>query len=151
MSVARLTGNDTIKINGRLITDIGTGEVAKLTYGTDLVTVKTGKNGNVIYAKNESGNQATFELHVLRGSADDKFLNEQISLYNSDPTGYILMSAELVKVIGDGKGAVTRDTYVLTGGVISKPVEAVSNVEGDIEQAMTVYSMQFAIAPRAIA
>jgi hypothetical protein len=61
------------------------------------------------------------------------------------------MSAELVKVIGDGKGAVTRDTYVLTGGVISKPVEAVSNVEGDIEQAMTVYSMQFAIAPRAIA
>lgn len=149
--VMRLTGADTIKINGRLITDIGAGEVAKITYGTDLVTVKTGKNGNTIYAKNESGNQATMELHVLRGSGDDKFLNEQISLYNSDPTGYILMNAELVKVIGDGKGNVSKDTYILTGGVISKPVEVVSNVEGDTEQAMSLYTMQYALAPRAIA
>jgi hypothetical protein len=149
--IQRLTGNDTIKINDRLITDIGSGDVAKLTYPNDLVTVKVGKNGNTIYAKNETGNQATLELHVLRGSGDDKFLNSQLQAYKLDSAGYILMNAEVIKVIGDGAGNLTRDTYVLTGGVIAKPVEATVNVEGDTEQAMSVYTMQFAVAPRAIA
>jgi hypothetical protein len=149
--ITRLTGNDTIKINSRLITDIGAGEVAKITYEADVVSLKVGKNGNTIYAKNEAGNQATMELHVIRGSGDDKFLNGQLQAYLADPAGYILMNAELIKVLGDGAGSITRDIYVLTGGVISKPVEAVVNVEGDTEQAMSLYVMKFAIAPRAIA
>jgi hypothetical protein len=61
------------------------------------------------------------------------------------------MNAELIKVLGDGAGQITRDIYVLTGGVITKPVEATVNVEGDTEQAMSVYTMMFSIAPRAIA
>ena len=149
--IQRLTGNDTIKINNRLITDIGSGDVAKLTYPNDLVTVKVGKNGNTIFAKNETGNQATLELHVIRGSGDDKFLNGQLQAYKADSAGYVLMNAELIKVLGDGAGNITKDIYVLTGGVISKPVEATVNVEGDTEQAMSVYTMHFAIAPRAIA
>lgn len=151
MSTVRLVGSDTIKINNRLLTDFGHGEIAKLSYAADLVTVKTGKNGNVIYAKNETGNQATLELHVLRGSGDDKFLNTEISLYNADPTRYVLMNAELVKIIGDGTGKVNQDAYILTGGVCTKQVEAVSNVEGDVEQAVSLYTLQFAIAPRTIA
>jgi hypothetical protein len=150
MGVARLVGSDTIKINTRLITDLAHGEVAKLTYESDLVTIKTGKNGNCIYAKNETGNQATLELHVLRGSADDKFLNGELSSYNADPSRYVLMSAELTKVLGDGTGKVNQDTYILTGGVITKAVEASSNVEGDVEQAVSLYTMKFALAPRAI-
>ena len=150
MGVARLVGSDTIRINTRLITDLAHGEVAKLTYESDLVTIKTGKNGNCIYAKNETGNQATLELHVLRGSADDKYLNGEISSYNADPSRYTLMSAALTKVLGDGTGKVNEDTYILTGGVITKAVEASCNVEGDVEQAVSLYTMKFAIAPRAI-
>lgn len=151
MSVLRLTGADTITISGRLITDLPHGEVAKLTFGTDLVTVKTGKNGNTIYAKNETGNQATLELKLLRGGMDDKTLSAQVDLYNTDSASYVLMNGELVKVFGDGTGNLIKDTYVLTGGVITKRVEAVSNVEGDVEQAIATYTMQFAIAPRSIA
>lgn len=150
MSVLRLTGADTITINGRLITDLPHAEVAKLTYPSDICVVKTGKNGNAIYAKNETGNQATLELKVLRGGVDDKILNSQMSLYNTNSAGYVLMNGELVKVFGDGAGNLTKDTYVLTGGVITKRVEAVSNVEGDVEQAIATYTMQFAIAPRSI-
>jgi hypothetical protein len=151
MTTVRLVGSDTIKINQRLLSDFPHGEIAKLSYSTDLVTVKTGKNGNVIYAKNETGNQATLELHVLRGSGDDKFLNTQMSSYNTDPTHYVLMAAELVKVLGDGAGNVISDNYILTGGVCTKNVEAISNVEGDVEQAVALYTMQFAFAPRTIA
>jgi len=151
MSTISLVGSDTIKINSRLIVDLCHGEVAKLDFPTEVVTVKTGKNGNAIYAKNESGNQATFELHVLRGSPDDKFLNTIFGQYQQDSARFVLMNAELVKVIGDGSGAVTADTYILTGGVINKAVPATSNVEGDVEQAVSLYSMTFALAPRSIA
>lgn len=150
MSVLRLTGADSITINGRLITDLPHAEVAKLTYAADLVTVKTGKNGNAIFAKNETGNQATLELKLLRGGVDDKTLNQQIALYNTNSAAYVLLNGELTKVLGDGLGNLTSDTYILTGGVITKRIEAVVNVEGDVEQAIALYTMQFALAPRSI-
>jgi len=151
MSVFRLTGADTIKINERLLTDFPSGDICKVTFATDIVTVKTGKNGNAIYAGNVAGNQATMELRVLRGSDDDKFMNSLLSGYRNSPTSFSLMTGELVKQIGDGQGNVTNDTYLLTGGAFTKLVEGVSNVEGEIEQAVSLYTMQFASAPRAIA
>jgi hypothetical protein len=159
MAVYRLTGQDTIKISGRLMSDFSSGDVCKVTFATDIVTVKTGKNGNAIFAGNETGNQATVELRVLRGSDDDKFLNSLLSSYRNSPTRFILMSGELIKNMGTGKSAseggqeaqVVADTYILSGGVFTKLVEGVSNVEGDIEQAVSLYTMMFAYAPRAIA
>lgn len=150
MAVLRLVGSDTININGVLVTDLPHGEVAKLTYNSDIATVKTGKNGNAIFAKNEVGNQATLELKVLRGSGDDKRLNTQLSLYNTSPTTYTVMSGEVIKNIGDGAGGVSKDTYLLTAGVITKRPEVISNVEGDVEQAISVYTIQFAYAVRSI-
>ena len=150
MSVLRLVGKDTIKINDRILADVGSGEIAKLSYGSDVVTVKTGKNGNTIFATNETGNQATLELKVIRGSADDKYLNGLLVSQKSDLPKFTLMNAELVKNLGDGLGNVTTDTYILTGGTFTKNVEATSNVEGDTEQAIAAYTMQFAYAPRAI-
>ena len=150
MAVLRLVGSDTITINGVLVTDLPHGEVAKLTYNSDLVAVKTGKSGNAIFAKNEVGNQATLELKLLRGSSDDKLLNTQVTLYNSAPTTYILMSGTVVKKLGNGAGAVDSDTYVLTAGAITKRPEVASNVEGDIEQAVSVYTIQFAYATRSL-
>lgn len=151
MAVYRLTGQDTIKVNARLLTDFPNGDICKVTFSTDLVTVKTGKNGNAIYASNESGNQATMELKVLRGSDDDKFLNSLLLDYKNSPATFSLMTAELVKRMGDGQGSVVNDTYILAGGAFTKLVEGMSNVEGNTDQAISTYTMQFATAPRAIA
>jgi hypothetical protein len=46
---------------------------------------------------------------------------------------------------------VISDQFALTGGVITKNVDVVSNVEGDVEQAITVWTLQFAYAARTIA
>ena len=150
MNVVRLVGDDTIAINGRILNDFAHGEIGKIDFPTDIVTVKTGKNGNTIYAKNATGNQATLELKLLRGSNDDAFLNTQLALYNSDSTRYVLMNGSIVKNLGMGDGNVKTDTYQLTGGVISKNVSVSANVEGDVEQALSVYTMIFALAPRTI-
>jgi len=150
MGTFSLVGSDTIKINLRLLADLPHGEVAKVTYTTDLVTVKTGKNGNTIFAQNASGFQATMELKLIRGSADDKFMNTELTSYRGNATGYVLIGAEIVKRIGDGLGVIGSDTYLLKGGVVSKQVEVTSNVEGDVEQALSVYSIQFAACDRVI-
>jgi len=150
MATVALVGSDTIKINQRLLTDLPDGDVLKLTYDTDSVTVKVGKNGNTIYAQNESGKMAKVELRVMRGSADDKFLLSLMTLQNSNLPGFVLMSSELVKRVGDGQGNVTSDNYLLAGGVFHKLVETTSNVEGEKEQAVATYMLTFGSAARAL-
>jgi hypothetical protein len=155
MSVLRLTGNDVIKINERLISDLPHAEVGKVDFPTDIVTMKTGKNGNAIVAGNASGKQSTFELRVLRGSADDKYLNNLLAVqeqgFSRDGApDFVALTGTLVKMIGDGAGKVISDKYLFAFGVFKKLVPAVSNVEGDVEQGIAMYIIEFASATRVI-
>lgn len=150
MGTFSLLGNDTIKIGERIMSDFSSGEVAKVSYPTELATVKTGKNGNTIYVQNAAGFQASLELRLIRGSADDKFMQSLLTLYRTNPVGFVLQNAELAKKIGDGAGNASTDTYILTGGIPTKQVEVVSNTEGDTEQAISLYTFVFAVSDRAI-
>lgn len=150
MATVAMSGNDTVTINGHQFADFADGDVVKLTFGNDIAAVKTGKNGNSIYGLNESGKQADVEMRVIRGSADDKFLNGLLAQQNLNFAGFVLMIGQFIKKIGDGSGAITSDTYVLSGGVFTKMVEGTSNVEGDTDQSISVYTMKFSNAPRAI-
>lgn len=150
METFSLLGNDTVKIGDRILSDFASGEIAKVSYATELATVKTGKNGNTIYVQNSSGFQANLEIKVIRGSADDKVMQSYLTSYRSNPTGYVLQNAEVSKRIGDGLGNVKADTYLFTGGIPTKQVEMVVNVEGDVEQAISAYTWVFAVSDRAI-
>ena len=145
-----LTGNDVIKINNRIFSDLADADAVTLTFPNDLAVVKTGKNGNAIYAKNETGNQAEVVIRVLRGSSDDKYLNNELNTMKNDFSGYVLLNGEFIKKIGDGQGNITNDTYLCTGGVPSKQVEAKSSAEGDTEQSVSVYTIRFAVCERTI-
>lgn len=145
-----LSGADTISLNNRVLTDLGTGDVAMLTFETDIANVKTGKNGNSIYGLNETGKQALLEVHVLRGSADDKYLNNLVAQQNNNFAGTILNFGEFIKKIGDGKGNITSDTYVCSGGIMTKIPEAKVNVEGEAEQSIAKYFIKFSNAPRVL-
>lgn len=148
--VVSLTGNDTIKINGRILNDFADGDCAKISFPNDVMAVKTGKNGNSIYAINATGRQAEVELRIVRSSSDDKFLNQLLALMLNDPTTFVLMTCEFVKNVGDGAGNITQDIYSAVGGVFKKKPDAKDNVEGDIEQAVVVYNMIFSNSPRSI-
>jgi hypothetical protein len=78
-----LVGSDVLKLNGRIFNDFADGDVAKLTYPNDLANVKTGKNGNSIVSFKNDGRQADFEVRVLLGSSDDKFLNNLFALFKT--------------------------------------------------------------------
>lgn len=148
MSTVAMTGSDSAKINNRILSDFATGDYAALTFPNDIAAVKTGKNGNSVYSLNSTGDQADLVLRVIRGSPDDKFLNNLLAIQQNSFASFVLMQGEFVKRVGDGQGNVTNDTYITAGGIFSKRIEAKANAEGDTEQSVAVYHLKFANAPR---
>ena len=149
-SIFSLTGDDTIIINDLPLNDFPDGDIATLELPNNLMEIQTGKNGNTVFALDEAGNNATLTLRVLLSSNDDKRLNGLIPLSESFAS-YVLLTGSVVKQIGDGQGNVSYNTYLLQGGMIQKKPAVKSNVNGDTQQAVVEYVIQFANAARAIA
>ncbi len=150
MGAIALSGSDTIVIGGRVLADLADGNCVELTFPNDIANVKTGKNGNSIYGLNESGKQCEVKIRVLRASDDDKFLNNKLVQQQNNFAGTVLLDGQFIKKIGDGKGNITSDTYVMGGGVFTKQVEGKTNVEGETEQSVAIYTLKYSNAPRAI-
>lgn len=150
MATVALSGADTIILNNRIMSDLADGNCVELTFPSDIASVKTGKNGNSIYGLNETGKQCELKIRFIRGSADDKFMNALLAQQQNNFSGMILLVGEFIKKIGDGAGNITSDTYITSGGLFTKQVEAKMNVEGESEQSIAVYMMKFTNAPRVI-
>ena len=150
MAIAALSGNDTVVINNRNFSDFADGNIVELTFPNDIAQVKTGKNGNSIYGLNTTGFQCEMKMRLIRGSSDDQFMNNLLVQQNANFAGTLLLQGQFIKKIGDGQGNITSDTYIVSGGVFTKQVEATSNVEGDALQSVSVYMIKFTNSPRAI-
>lgn len=155
-----LFGNDTVIFNSRTLADFGSGEVAKITFPTEIASVKAGKEGNTIYVQNVTGHQAVLEIKVIRGSADDHYFLDKVKAYKNYPSLYVLDTAQLSKFIGSGKsttggpddapntGKQSSDKYTLNHGIPTKQQDVVTNLDGDTEQAIAVYTWTFANCDR---
>lgn len=150
MATVALSGNDTLSINNTILNDLADGDFATLEFDNEVMAVKTGKNGNSIYSFNNTGRQCAVKIRVIRGSADDRLLLGIMTQMIAAPQNFVLMIGEFVKVIGDGRGNVSLDTYVMSGGVFERQVSAKSNGEGDTAQSVAEYSLRFSNAPRAL-
>jgi len=150
MSSIALSGNDTININNTVLNDLADGNAVEMTFPNDIAQVKTGKNGNSIYGLNETGKQCEVKVRVIRGSSDDKFLNGLLAQQQANFAGTVLLIGQFIKKLGDGLGNITSDTYIMSGGVFTKIPEAKSNVEGDSEQSVSIYTMKFSNSPRVL-
>lgn len=150
MSTVAMSGSDTININNRVFADLADGDCVTLDFPNDIAQVKTGKNGNSIYGLNETGRQCELKIRLIRGSADDKFMNGLLAQQQANFAGFVLMIGQFIKKLGNGAGNIASDTYIVSGGVFTKQVEAKMNVEGDTAQSVSEYSLKFSNAPRVI-
>jgi hypothetical protein len=150
MAKIALTGSDTVTINNQPLSDFGDGNVVELTFPNPIANVKTGKNGNALFGFNASGVQAEVKLRLIRGGNDDKFLMNLLAQENANFAGTVLLTGTFIKKLGDGAGNITSDTYILAAGIFEKIPEGKSNVEGETEQSVSMYSMKFASAVRVI-
>jgi len=147
MATVAMSGNDTISINNTVLTDLADGDCVMLTFPNEIASVKIGKNGNAIYGLNTTGQMSEVKIRLIRGSADDKFMNNLLTQQQLNFAGFALMIGEFVKLIGNGQGNIQNDTYIMSGGIFLKPVEAKTNVEGDALQSVSEYTLRFANNP----
>jgi hypothetical protein len=150
MDSVAMTGNDTLGLNGTLLTGLADGDCVEITFEGDIATVKRGKNGNTIYALNEAGMVAAVKIRTILGGMADKFMNGLLSSQRANFAGFPLMTGKFVKKVGDGTGVITTITYPLRGGIFTKNVGGANNVEGDIKGGIAEYMLKFSNAPRAI-
>lgn len=150
MTTFTLTSDDTLTMFDRIFNDLADDDTCAITFPNDIVTVKTGKNQNTIFAKDEKGNNGEMVLRVMRGSSDDIFLQSVINASERDFVAQVLAEGQFVKRLGDGDGNVRSDVYTLSGGIITRKPDGKENVAGDTNQAVTVYNMKFALATRSI-
>tara|TARA_R110000764_G_scaffold116029_1_gene202928 strand:+ start:2915 stop:3370 length:456 start_codon:yes stop_codon:yes gene_type:complete len=148
MSTYNLVSDGTLTLFDRVFNDFADDDISAVTFPNDLVTMKTGKNGNTIYVKNEQGRNANAIIRLIRGSNDDRLLQSKIAAMKADFGSTELAFGEFVIRVADGEGGVVRDVYTLKGGVITKPVEGKENVSGDTEQGVAVYNIMFADSER---
>lgn len=148
--IVSLTGDDVIQVNGITLVDFGDGDMAVLEFPNDITNAKTGKDGNSIFAFNNTGRQCTLNLRLLRGGADDTFLLGLFNQYVNNPAAFALLTGEFIKNIGDGQGNITQDIYQLSGGIFKRGQNVMENADGNTDQAIVVYNLLFTNAPRSL-
>jgi len=145
MAKYALTGDDVLIIDQLvgvdLPNDLANGTIAELTIPNDIVALAVGKNGNAIYAKDESGRQFELALRVIKGTETDKQLISRFTIVNNNFAGATLLTGNLTKNLGDGYGQIIKFSVSFSGGMIRKYPENSTNVNGDIEQAISVYNI----------
>lgn len=145
-----LSGNDTVTLDGQLLSDFADGAIAMLEFQNELASTKTGKNGNTIVGENKMGEIGILTLRLLRGSADDKQRNTRLTQQLNNFSGFVMVQGTLTKFLGDGRGNVTKDSYTLSDGVYINPVNGESNVEGSTDQSVAIYKIRFSKARRSL-
>ena len=142
--------NDNLILNERVIKDYTDGSTIEIAYQNDRVGISTGKNANTVYATNKQGLNVTLTLRVIRGSADDKWLNGLSIQQERDLPTFNLLNGSFTKRVGNGFGDVTFDEYILLGGVFQRYADVQENLVGETEQGTAVYTLIFAQGKRAL-
>lgn len=155
----RVTGNDIIQIGLSAsglttITSFADGDYARVTFPNDIMNFTIGKNRNMLAAYNAMGTLAELELRLLRGSKEDKFLQDQFPTFASDALQFNFIFAKVIKNLGVSNEGATASTieeiYTLNNGIISKAPEIVSNVSGSTDQGVVVWQVRFAEFTRTV-
>lgn len=145
-----LTGADTIIINDIPLSDFADGDIGVLEIGNDLFGMSTGKNGNTIFAYDEKGNNATLTVRILMSSNDDKRLNGLVP-DSKNFASTVLINGSVIKLVGNGSGKISYNTYMLQGGMVQRKPSISTNVNAETNQAVVEYTIAFANAQRSIA
>lgn len=145
MAGVSLSGSDVVQINTTVLQNLADNDAAVITFPNDLANVKTGKNGNTVYAANEMGKNADVVLRILLGSDDDKFLTALKQDILNNFSGATLLTGIFAKRVGNGQGTLNTKVYQASGGLFLRHEDAKTNAEGDTEQSVAIYRLRFGL------
>jgi hypothetical protein len=141
--ITAVAGSDILSINGVVISGHADGDAYKLEPQGPISQYKVSKDGNSIVALQYTGILCKLTVRLIRDCADDQTLNGLLQQWISAPNTFSLMDAEYIKSTGDGKGNVTNEVYVLSGGTFEMIPGGHTSMDGTTEQSVTVYTLWF--------
>lgn len=141
--ITGVAGNDVLIINGVIITGHADGDAFKLEPQGPISQYKISKDGNSILALQNTGILCKLTVRLVRDCLDDRTLNGLLQSWIASPNTFVLLDATYVKSTGDGKGNVTDEVYSLSGGTFETIPSATTNMDGNTEQSVTVYTLWF--------
>ena len=143
-----INGNDTITINGALLTKFADKDYGLLNFPDKLTTTTIGKSGNAVIAYTPKGKKCELTLRLLLATTDDATINSYLQQLSQDAPSFPLLTGQIVKRSGDGSGTVRNVIYKLEGGTPDQIPESHSNSDGDEEQGIAVWKFTFAKGSR---
>lgn len=142
MSTRRVSvGSDSHIINGRLLTAFAHEDCVVHEFSEDISAMVKGKNGNTIITYHPQGEFCKSVYKILRGSDDHAFLLNLKSAYQADPAGFVLLTGESTKVIGDGSGNRGNNSLNFSAGTFRKFSGMKDNASGDPTQAVVEFEI----------
>ena len=150
MGATTLIGHGVFILDGTILTDVADGDYASLAFDSDLMNMKISKDGNAIYAVNETGNLVKTTLRIQIGGGTDSFLNSKLQAMKADPASFTLMAGSYSVRVGDGLGKTKDVVYQMSNGIFKRWPNAKVNAEGDTEQAVAVWTIDFLNQSRSI-
>lgn len=121
------TVNATLTLNGRVIEDTPEGDVFTVAYGNDITSQTQGTNGGKVIKLRNDKDDGLLTIRVLKYSADDAFLTNQINTAN----GAVVFEGSLkVNFTRDGIDGV--ETHSVSGGsLITRGDNTINNTDGE--------------------
>jgi hypothetical protein len=150
MGATTLIGHGVFILDGTILTDVADGDYFTMVFDADLMNMKVSKDGNAIYAINETGNIAKCTYRIQLGSGTDSGLNSKLQAMKADPAGFALMAGSYSVRVGDGMGKTKDVVYQVSNGIFKRWPSAKVNSEGDTEQAVAVWTIDFLNQSRSI-
>lgn len=141
--ITGIAGKDTLILNGTVLTGYADGDAIRFEPQGPVAQMKVSKDGNSVYALQYSGIMARVTVRLVRNCYDDQLINSLLQQWLADPAAFTLIAGSYVKRVGDGKGGWTNEVYQLAGGVVEQIPEGMTNVEGNTDQAVTIYRLMF--------
>ncbi len=143
-----LSGRDSISVGQtgsdfRNLVNLADGNIGHITMPNNHANMTVGKDGTAIVARDQKGRQGELVIRVLQASPDDDYLIGLLYSYiNANPGGFVPIIAQITKYVSDAAGNLSTKSYVLSGGTIMKSPEFVSDVNGDLNQNVAVWTIQ---------
>ncbi len=139
---------DTLYLYSRPFKDFADGDSLLFTYPSEIMSMKTGKEGNTTYTENRTGDNLDLILRLIIGSNDDLFLAAKLKSQKADFPGFALAEGRISKRIGDDLGGIIFMIYDLKGGAFKKDVNGLFSSEGNVDSSVSTYELSFASATR---
>lgn len=131
--------------NPRTITELANQAAIGVSFPNETGTMDALKGG-AVFSINVAASMATLTVRVIKAGDDDAWLNQRLNELLNLRTSAKALDGTVIGNYGDGKGNLRKLTATVTFGFVKKRIDLIANYNGDNEQAISQYTIDFGLS-----